>query len=216
MLLVVAILTIGPASAADAGEAGVPPAMRFFNRDIVTFRATYFGIPPAGRATQGVQRIRHVLAKDGPGSVKMFQTAEGLNVTIDGAYVFRILEGDLDAEDGQTFDQARVVVGKRLEEAAAAARESLRGRELARAIGFGSAATLGLCLVVWVLARARLRMGRWVDSRLARRLHLGQEEHAAILRLFRPLGGVAFVTAIAVLVEEWLRFVFGQFPFTRP
>ncbi len=217
ILLVVAILTLAPASAADAGEAGVPPAtLRFFNRDIVTFRETYFGIPPAGRATQSAQRIRDVLAKGGAGSVKMLQTAEGLNVTIDGVYVFRILGGDLDAEDGQTFDQARVVVGKRLEEAVAAARESLRGHELARALGLATAATLGLCLFVWVLARARRRLRRWIESRLARRLHLGQEEHAAILRLVRPIGGVAFIALLAVLVEEWLRFVFDQFPYTRP
>jgi small-conductance mechanosensitive channel len=217
ILLAVAILTLGPASAADAGEPAASPAtLRFFNRDIVTFRETYYGIPPAGRATQSAQRIRDALAKAGPGSVNMIRTSEGLNVTIDGVYVLRILEGDLDAEDGQTFDQARVIVGKRLEEAVAAAQESLRGRELARAAGLGLAATLGLCLVVWVLVRARLRVRQWVDGRLARRLHLGQEEHAAILRLIRLLGRAVFVAVVAVLVEEWLRFVFRLFPFTRP
>jgi hypothetical protein len=37
-----------------------------------------------------------------------------------GSTCFRILEGDLDADDGQTFDQARVVVTGRLDEAIAA------------------------------------------------------------------------------------------------
>ena len=217
-ILLLVILTLAPASVSDAGEAGVPPAtLRFFNRDIVTFRDTYFGLLPASRATQSLQRIREALAKGGPGSVGMVKTAEGLNVTIDGVYVFRILAGDLDAEDGQTFDQARVVVSRRLEEAVAAAQESLRGRELARAVGLGSAATLALCFVVWAIVRARRRARRWIDSSLARRLRLGQEEHAAILRhVVRPFGNAIFFVLVAVLVEEWLRFVFGQFPFTRP
>ncbi len=217
ILLLTIILAFGSISTAGAEEQGVPPAtLRFFNRDIVTFRQSYFGIPPAGRATQGAQRIKDVLAKDGPGKISMVKTAEGLNVTIDKVYVFRILEGDLDAEDGQTFDEARVVVGERLEKAVTAAHESLRGRNLAWAIGLSAAATLGLWFAVWVLTRIRVRLRRWMDSRLTHQLRLVHEERTAITRLVQSVGVVIFVGVIAVLVEEWLRFVLGRFPFTRP
>ena len=104
-------------AAAAAEPAASPATLRFFNREIVTFRVRYFGYTPAERASAANQRIREALAKGGPGAVKMTKSAEGLAVAIDGAYVFRILEGDLDADDGQTFDQARVVVTGRLEEA---------------------------------------------------------------------------------------------------
>ena len=40
-----------------------PPAtLRYFNREIVTLRTSSFGVPPAGRAVQGAQRIREALA----------------------------------------------------------------------------------------------------------------------------------------------------------
>src|SRR5215831_9791030 len=128
-LLLIALLAPAPSLAVDTGiatqvqqslgrgaavEPAPPPAtLRFFNRDIVTFRAAYFGLSPAERAVNGAQRVRDALATGGPGDVKMLRTAEGINVSVDGAYVFRILEGDLDADDGQTFDQAQVIVGGR-------------------------------------------------------------------------------------------------------
>ena len=127
--LLVASLAPVLASAAPLSptETAPPPAtVRFFNRDIVTFRASYLGVLPVDRAVQAASRIRDALAKDGPGMVKMVAAPEGLNVTIDGVYVFRILDGDLDAEDGQTFDAAKTVVGQRLTEAIEAARSAVR------------------------------------------------------------------------------------------
>jgi len=216
ILIVSVLLTLGPAMAADAGDSALPGTLRFFNRDIVTFRETYFGIPPAGRAAQGAQRIREALAKGGPGDVAMIKTPEGLTVTVDGAYVFRILQGDLDAEDGQTFDQARAVVGKRLTEAVVADRESLQGGRLIRAVALGAASMLAMCLIVWGLRRVRGRTRQWVDGHLARRLRLGHDEHSAILRVVRQLGSVMFFVVVAIVIEEWLRFTFGLFPYTRP
>jgi small-conductance mechanosensitive channel len=235
MLLLIAVLAPAPAFTAERGAAApaqqvlarspaaaateavpAPATLRFFNRGIVTFRVPYFGFAPAERAENGVGRIREALAKGGPGAVKMVRTAEGLNVTIDGTYVFRILEGDLDADDGQTFDQAQIIVGQRLQEAIAAARSSVTGRELFRAVGLSVAATLGFGLVVWVIARVRLWVRRRIDARLARRSELAQEERAAVVRLLRALGRLAFVAVVAGLAEEWLRFVFGLFPYTRP
>jgi small-conductance mechanosensitive channel len=235
VLLLIAMLAPGPGFAADADvtgqvqqslarapavpalETAPPPAtLRFFNRGIVTFRASYFGLSPAERAAGGTQRIREILARHGPGAVKMVTTAEGLNVTVDGAYVFRILEGDLDADDGQTFDQARTIVSQRLQEAITAARSAMRGPELFRALALGTAATLGFVFVVWVIARVRL----WIRGRIAvlvsRLTQLGHEERAAVLRLLRALGQAAFVVVTVALAEEWLRFVFGLFPYTRP
>src|SRR5262249_43447384 len=116
-------------------DAATPPSgtLRFFNRDIVTFASANFGLSPAERADKGAQRVGEALAKGGPGTVTMVMVPEGLNVLIDDVYVFRILKGDLDAEDGQTFDQAEVIVGGRLREAIAAAQSSIRGRDLFRA-----------------------------------------------------------------------------------
>ena len=216
ILLLVAALAPAPA-AADSAEPALPPGtLRFFNRDIVTFRDAYLGVPPRGRAAQGADRVRRALARNGPGTVEMVKTSDGLSVTVDGAYVFRILAGDLDAEDGQTFDQAELIVGGRLEDAIAASRQSWRGEVLVRGVGRSLAATLGLGLVLWLLARARSWIRREADRRVDRWLRLGREEMPGIQRVFRLAGGVAFAGLVALLIEEWLRLVFGFFPYTRP
>jgi hypothetical protein len=130
--------------------------------------------------------------------------------------VFRILEGDLDAIDGQTFDEARVVVARRLEEAIAATRQTRPGKLLLRELGLAAAATLALGLAVWALVLGRLWIRRRINAHLARRLHLGLQDRAGILRMIRALGQIVLVLVVAVLFEEWLRFVFSLFPYTRP
>ncbi len=224
MSLLTALLFFGmlspvPVFAAGAGEPAAPPSatLRFFNRDVVTFRAAYYGAPPAARAAQSAGRIRQALAKGGPGTVTLVQTAEELIVTVDGVYVFRILGGDLDVEDGQTFAEARAVVGPRLTEAITAARQAKRGRELLRESGLALAGTGSFALILWVLVRGRAWLRRRIATRLDRWLgHLRREELAPIVRLVRAVGSVLFVALVAVLIEEWLRFVFGLFPYTRP
>ena len=64
--------------AAAAAPAPPPSTLRFFNRDIVTFRAVYQGYSPTERATSGAQRVRDAVAKKGPGTVKMVNVPEGL------------------------------------------------------------------------------------------------------------------------------------------
>jgi len=193
-----------------------PATLRFFNRDIVTFRVPYVGYSPTGRAATGSERIREALSRGGAGAVKITRTPQGLDVSVDGLFVFRVLEGDLDANDGQTFEEARVVVAKRLDDAIAAARQTRPGTAVLREVGLAATATLLLGLAVWVLARGRLWMRRRIDAHLARRLHLGLQERAGILRMIRAFGQIIFGLLVAVLVEEWLRYVFSLFPYTRP
>jgi len=207
--------SVTPAVAPAEPSAPAPATLRFFNRNLVTFRAPYFGSSPGERAATGSQRLREAVLKGGRGVVKMVKTNEGLSVTVDGIYVFRILAGDLDADDGQTFDQAQVVVGGRLEEAISAVRLAMRGTALVRGFGLTAAATLSLGIAVWILVRLRRWARRRIDASLACRLHLGQQERAGMMRMFRALGQITFVVVVAVLVEEWLRFVFSLFPYTQ-
>ena len=208
---------VAPAVAVAPPAVAPPPAViKYFNRDIATLRAPYYGLIPADRAIQSANRIRDAVAKDGPGTVKTATTSEGLTFTIDGVYVFRMLPGDLDAEDGQTFEEAAKVVGKRLQEAIAAAHDSVRGRALLRELAVSLGATLGLGAVLWLLVRFRRWLRRRIDAYMARRLHLAQLERSTITRSIRIAGHFVFLAMVVVLAEEWLRFVFGLFPYTRP
>jgi len=202
---------VGPAETVPA-----PATLRFFNRDIVTFRVPYVGSSPAGRAASGNERIREALSRGGPGNVGITRTPQGLDISVDGIFVFRMLEGDLDANDGQTFEEARVVVAKRLAEAIAASRQTRQGTAVLREMALAATATLLLGLIVWALSRGRLWLRRRIDAHLARRLHLGLHERAGILRMIRALGQIIFTLFVAVLFEEWLRYVFSLFPYTRP
>ena len=203
-------------AAAGAEPGSGPAAIRFFNRDIATLRAAYFGYQPAQRAAAAGQRIRENVARGGPGEVRMTQSAEGLTVNIDGLLAFRILEGDLDADDGQTFEQARQVVAERLGEAISAYHLAGRGEVLLRGFGLSGAATLVVGVVIWALLRVRLWVRRRIDAHLAQRMHLGLHERASIMRLTRAFGQIVTVVLVAVLVEEWLRYVFSLFPYTKP
>ena len=214
---VAAPATPSPAVSSASPETAPPRStLRFFNRDIVTFRSAFFGYQPNERAAVAYERIRLALGRGGPGLVKVTKIAEGLAFAIDDAHVFRVLEADLDAEDGETFAQAQVVVAQRLEEAIAAFRQAGKGRVLVRGLVLGGAATLVLLLVVWIAYRIRLWIRRRIDAQLTARLHLGLEERVGILRLIRSVGQIVFVAVVAVLLEEWLRFVFALFPYTRP
>ena len=220
VLLLVAFLAPVPAFSADtaapAPTAPPPAPVRFFNRDIATLRAPYLGVLPADRAVQAASRIRDAVAKGGPGAVKMATTREGLHVTIDGVYVFRILEGDLDAEDGQTFEEAKIIVGQRLVEAIEAARSSVRGRELFRALVLTVVATVGFCVAVWLLIRGRAWLRLRLDSYLARRFSTWERERVTVSRVIRAFGHFVFLGIVIVIAEECLRFVFRLFPYTRP
>src|SRR5262252_1531201 len=217
--LLVAFLSPVLASAAPLSltETAPPPGtVRFFNRDIVTFRASYVGVLPVDRAAQAASRIRDALAKDGPGTVKMVATPESLNVTIDGIYVFRILEGDLDAENGQTFEEAKTLVGQHLTEAIEAARSAVRGPELFRELALTVAATVGFCVAVWLLIRGRAWFWWRLDAYLARRLRMWEPERVMVARVIRTFGNFVFLAIVIVIAEECLSFVFRLFPYTRP
>ena len=206
-----------PPAVAPAAAVGPPPAiLKYFNRDVATLRAPYYGLAPADRAAQSSNRIRDAVGKGGPGAVKTAVTAEGLNFMVDGVYVFRMLPGDLDAEDGQTFEEAAKVVGKRLSEAIAASHDAVRGRALIRALALGLAATLAFGAVLWLLVALRRWFRRQLDVYLNRRLHLAQQERFAITRGIRIAGHFVFLALVVVLAEEWLRAVFALFPYTRP
>jgi small-conductance mechanosensitive channel len=143
-------------------------------------------------------------------------TKEGLTITVDGLYAFRMGEADLDAEDGRTYEEARDTVSGRLQAAIAAARSSRRMGEIVPAVALTAIGTLTFLLAVWVLARARGWLRSYLARRIERRVELGAQEFAWLLRAARGASQLALLFVIAALAEEWLRFVFARFPYTRP
>src|SRR5262249_61572613 len=115
-------------------------------------------------------------------------------------FAFRLLEGYLDPNEGQTFGQIGGVVAGRLEEAIAAARQSGPSRAFVRELGIAAAATVVLGLAVWILSLVRLWLRRRIDAQLTWRLHLGLQERAGIMRTVRALGQIIFGLLVAILI----------------
>src|SRR5262245_24739728 len=78
-----------PSVARIPRDAAPPPSpLRFFNRDVMTFRSAFFGYQPSERAAVAYERIRLALGRGGPGVVTVTKAKDGLAFAIEGAHVF--------------------------------------------------------------------------------------------------------------------------------
>src|SRR5262245_44534466 len=84
-----AAATTAPSVSRISRDAAPPPStLRFFNRDVMTFRSAFFGYQPTERAAVAYERIRVALARGGPGVVTVTKARDGLAFAIEGAHVF--------------------------------------------------------------------------------------------------------------------------------
>src|SRR5262245_1812194 len=100
-----------PASQVKAGTLVV------FNRPILTFRANFIGNSPAQRVENSRERIKLILARNGPGKVTVEDIPQGNVVKIDDAPAFFVTDGDADALAGQSRESLVRDAVKALEQA---------------------------------------------------------------------------------------------------
>ncbi|TWI06290.1 mechanosensitive ion channel-like protein [Luteimonas cucumeris] len=217
------VSTAAPAQVgtAEPGADSHEVTVRYFNRDVMVLRGPFMGRPVQVRAAAAEANLGNIIEKPGIPKVDFRQVTEGLIVLLGGDVVSIITPQDLDALHGQTFAQARADIARRLGDAVQAAERDRAPRQLLR----GVLMTLLACAVALLLMVAALRLGRfararftrWLDRRVAG-THRESTRHM-VLGL-RSLGDwtLRLATALVVLfvVEEWLRFVLGQFGFTQP
>jgi small-conductance mechanosensitive channel len=197
-------------------------AVVIFNRRIVTFRAPFLGIPARERAVAARERIVATLERGGPGEVSVERLEPGDAVKIDGALAFMLTKDDVDRLGGQTFDALVADARQALEQVIAETREARSGRLMLTAALWVAGATAIYVLLLWVLRR----VGRAVTSRMvqvadstAGHLKIGgseivQRERAR--RFARRLLQIGFWAIVLLLTYEWIGYVLGRFPYTRP
>ncbi|GAB3504761.1 mechanosensitive ion channel family protein [Pseudoxanthomonas daejeonensis] len=195
--------------------------VRFYNRDIVTLRAEFLGRTPELRARTTEAAIRRVVEESGPVKVNFKQSSEGLLVLLSDELVMMFTTGDLDVLHGETMGQARIAIAGRLQEAVDTARREQAPARLLQGLLWSLLATV----IAIALAVGVLWLGRRIRDRLKRLVEARSEtiERDAIRHL---VGGIRIVIGwlmrvfialtIFVIIEEWVRFVLGQFGFTRP
>ena len=212
-----------PANAAQAEpDDGVREATaRFFNRDIVTFRAEFLGRSPDTRARAAEENMRRVVEQRGIATVAFQQAPQGLIVLLGGQMVFAVLPGDLDHLSNQTMAQAQADIARRLGAAVNAAEREYTPRQLLNGVLLSALATVIAIVVFLLLLRVvraiETRAHDAMDRRVAGMQHEGVRHMVSALH---TLAGwalrIVFWVLALLLLEEWARFVLGQFAFTRP
>ena len=210
--------------AAQPGSAATQPPGRVvvMNREIITLRASLFGIPAVTRAQEGEVRIRQALRGGGELKVGTTDVAEGVLVHIGESLMFAVIPED---------SPERTLAGARTSAAASAlvlqqvideSREARDLRSLLKAllVTIGTAAVaLGL---MWLLRKARRRLQAWMTRRTlaaAERLKVGGVDlvrREGLLRFEQALLSLVFWGLALLLLYEWLSIALAQFPFTRP
>jgi small-conductance mechanosensitive channel len=195
--------------------------VRFYNRDIVTLRSEFLGRDPEVRARSAESSIASAAARHASPKVEFKDSSEGTIVLLGGELAMILTPADLDVLQGETMAQARGEVARRLGEAVSAAQREQAPMQLARGMLWSLLATAlaaaAAFLVLGVARRLRRRVRNWLSSR-SDASPPGSLQHA--LSGMRIVGDwlLRIVVAIVLflLAEEWLRFVLGQFGFTRP
>jgi small-conductance mechanosensitive channel len=193
-----------------------------FNRPIVTFRASFLGIPPAERAAAARDRIVGLLERGREGKVSVESLAPGDAIKIDGRLAFVLTREDADPLRGETFETLVGDAVRVLEQTIAETREARSGRLMLAAALWAAGATVIYVFALWALRH----VGRAVTRRMLRladatagHLRIGGTE---ILQRERALGVVrrllqsGFWVLVLLLTYEWFGFVLGRFPYTRP
>jgi small-conductance mechanosensitive channel len=235
-----ALLWTLPAWSAGEGEAGVSVApgadvgsataaagaaanLELANRHIMIMRVGVMGATPGERAEAAAERLKDIIQKGGPLAVTTRPVPEGEVILVDGRVGFRVLQGDVDAEAGESVTDVTAAAAASLRTALAEVREAEDARSLAAAIGWALLATILLVGAAWIVLRAYHRLADWVRGiahrRFTRNLPSWTSEvlgEAALGRVFTlPLKLLAALLMV-LLGYEWAGFMLTRFPYTRP
>ncbi len=211
-----------PVRAERAAAAQKEGTLVVFNRPIVTFRAAFLGITPTLRAENAHTRIRAVLDRGGEGKVTVETIPQGSFVKIDGSLAFAVTEGDADPLGEQTQESVTRDAVQALEQVIEETKEARSGRRMLVASAWAIGATVVYLVALWLLRW----IGRIVTHRMVRLAHAtaGQIRVGGVelLQRKRTIRFVAYVLRIGfwgfvlLVTYEWIGFVLGRFPFTRP
>ena len=203
-------------------DAPEPNDVVIFNRKILTLQTNYLGLSPAMRARRAEAAIAEILALGGPGKVASATAPFGEVITVDGRFAFTVQRGDVDRSRFETDAEAIRDSVLRLSEAIAASEESRDVERMLRSCIRAALAT-GLAIALVIAIRRGMRLAEAYLNRFADvsadKLTVGGESFLQRdrVRMLVHRGLSLMQTLVRLLVAyEWLGYVLGQFPYTRP
>jgi small-conductance mechanosensitive channel len=218
----------GPSVAASAPFAasveagGVEAEVAVFNRTITTFRAPMFGVSPVERARRTRANLERLLERTGPGTITVQVESPGHFVLVDGTLALIVSNGDVDAVQGETLEQAVQVATQRLAQVIGETRESRDLASLLRSAVKAGIASVVFGVAIMLLNRARRAGQSALTEAMHRRADRLRLAGAEMLRRDQLAAAVRFATTalywfmVLSLTFEWLGFVLSGFPYTRP
>ena len=219
----VAMLALACAGQRAVAETPQAADLVVANRHIFTMRATSLGVPPVERSRIVRDGIRLFVESGGPLTVSTAPLPDGVAVMIDDRVAFRVLDGDVPPDTGETTQAVAAQAVANLETALDEMREARDARQLLPATGYSVLATLVLAVLLWLLYKGYGWVAQRTHRAITRRLagvtprwtgHVLGE--AGLSGLFTLPAKVLSVLLGAFLVYEWVAFVLKRFPYTRP
>ena len=201
--------------------AGPEATVRFFNRDIVTFRGSLYGVSAPDRARRAQFRLQEQLNQAGPFKIGQKAEAAGVMIQINGATTFFVTPDDANRLQEESTEALAQRTASALERAIAESQESRDLNAMLQALVRAALATGAALALGWVLFRIRRTTAkRLLASTQARAeaLQLGGVTlfHQARLAGFLDKAlNVVFQLLLFLLFYEWLSIVLASFPFTR-
>ncbi|MBB5352275.1 small-conductance mechanosensitive channel [Haloferula luteola] len=214
-----------PAHAQSGGNPRTsPPAtLEFWNRELVTFRATLAGLTPEERLDTTLKNLRD-LPEFSPYQPIIHHPIEagslrGVAFEIDGHRLFVLVPADLDPTTGRTLEQEAELVHDQLESLRQAWLAQRSPQVLLRGVLIAILSTAVFAGVLILLRKLgkwlkRLFVQRAIRLRQLKRAHL--DLRPVLLILVRRLVGliVAFLGFSATYL--WITEILSLFPFTAP
>jgi small-conductance mechanosensitive channel len=229
-----ALVAIGAAAGQDRPPAAAAPTLplvaeradesytlTFFNREIVRLRARVAGRRPAERGL-GASRLLHELVIERATTPVESRSFEGASmITVGSRGVLMLTSADVDDLAGETLDGVTAQTVTRLRRALDEAAEAHAPRMLVRAAATAATAAAVALLAMWILGRARRRLGDAlgaISERNIARIGIAAVDApgaSRMLALQRRAIGAAFTTADLLVIYATTTFVLRQFPYTR-
>lgn len=190
-------------------------------REIAQLRASLLGYTPAERARAASERISLAFEKNPYPRFSTRKAREGMQVLADGATMFLITPGDVNATTGDTPESegARALDALRLARGQRA--EMHDSESIWRGAGLAVTATLVAILLVRLVFALDRRAGIALSRRIAGHMRdlklsgVAVLDHGHALRLVRQVVRWLMWLVVAALVYLWLNAVLESLPFTR-
>ena len=241
VLLWISLLPTAPVRAAESASSpsaapaalpvqGVKPAkdtqkpgeVTIFNRTVVMFKAPFLGVSAEERAARTRDALGRLLAREGKGVVTIQAIPQGYSVSLDGTPALFLSPEDVDPLGEETLHQTAQKVATALQQVVRETGEARNISALLHSAWLSAVATLLLLLAVWALRRART----WIAARLTVLAHRYSEKLAVggetilhgdrVLMLVGRAVSLFFWLVAALLTFNWIGYVLGHFPYTRP